>query len=407
MMTHSESHSTCDPVDRLAESFLKRLRRGECPSIDEYIEANPELADKIRELFPALLAIERLKSIDGADKERPPVTQPSLGTTSPAVLGDFRIVREIGRGGMGVVFEAVQQSLGRHVALKVLPPEFCSRPNFLERFRREARSAARLHHTNIVPVFGVGEHEGHHYYAMQFIRGQSLESVLVEARRLRGELEAVSPASAAARNPATGDEASIALGLLTNQFIVRSRADDPESMAATLVLADEIDPGVQTPSPPVQETNRGGVAVDSFSGHGDLPYYRAIAQVGLQVAEALAYAHDQGVVHRDIKPSNLLLDQAGHVWVADFGLAKLIGGDDLTGSRDLVGTLRFMAPERFEGNSDRRSDIYALGVTLYELATLRPAFAATDQPELIRKSSMRPRFSPDWSIAESHVTSKP
>ncbi len=247
MMTHSESPSNLDPVDRLAESFLERLRRGEHPGIDEYVEAHPELADRIRELFPALIAIERLKFSDGVDLERPPAGQHSLGTSTPTVLGDFRILREIGRGGMGVVFEAVQQSLGRHVALKVLPPEFCSRPNFLERFRREARSAARLHHTNIVPVFGVGEHEGHHYYAMQFIRGQTLESVMDEARRLRRELEGVSPAAAATRKPATGDEASIALGLLTNRFIVRSRADDPETMAATLALEPEIDPGVKPP----------------------------------------------------------------------------------------------------------------------------------------------------------------
>jgi serine/threonine protein kinase len=94
-----------------------------------------------------------------------------------------------------------------------------------------------------------------------------------------------------------------------------------------------------------------------------------VARVGLQVAEALAYAHGQGVLHRDIKPSNLLLDAQGKVWVTDFGLAKTDAHEDLTHTGDIIGTLRYMAPERFQGQSDPRSDVYGLGITLYELLT--------------------------------------
>src|SRR5262249_54309605 len=159
--------------------FLERYRRGERPSLAEYTEQHPELAERIRSLFPALLVMEELGG---------PVGQPTGsrdGSTTPSApipqrLGDFLLLRPVGSGGMGVVYEAIQESLGRHVALKVLPGHHLADPTRLERFRREARAAARLHHTHIVPVFGIGEHEGLHYYTMQFIRGQGLDSVLLE-----------------------------------------------------------------------------------------------------------------------------------------------------------------------------------------------------------------------------------
>src|SRR5262249_6484718 len=109
---------------------------------------------------------------------------------------------------------------------------------------------------------------------------------------------------------------------------------------------------------------------------------RAAARVALQVAQALAYAHGLGVLHRDIKPSNVLLDDRGTAWVADFGLARLEGDDALTAPGDVVGTLRYVAPERFRGQDDARSDVYGLGLTLYEMLTLRPAFDETDRARL-------------------------
>ena len=254
---------------------------------------------------------------------------------------------------MGVVYEAEQESLGRHVALKVLPSSALLNPTYLARFRREAQAAGRLHHTNIVPVFGVGECDGVHYYAMQFIQGEGLDKVLADVRRLRRPLGA---------GEALPTEGSVAHSLLTGQFNPPMAADPgkpnerPDSSSLTSRLS---------PCGPEAE------------------YYRGVARIGVQVADALAYAHRQGILHRDVKPSNLLLDLQGTVWVADFGLAKAEGTEELTHTGDIVGTIRFMAPERFEGKSLPQSDVYGLGLTLYELLTLRPAFDDTNKGRLI------------------------
>jgi hypothetical protein len=213
-----------DPVEVLAEEFAERYRRGERPSLAEYTARHPELADQIRELFPALVEMEQLGSVE-APRTGPFTPADSGSRAAPQQLGEYRILREIGRGGMGVVYEAVQESLGRHVALKVLPMHGLLSPTQRERFRREARAAARLHHTNIVPVFGVGEDNGIHYYAMQFIQGQGLDVVLEEVRRLRGC--SGTPARPAAV-PRRELSACVARGLVSGQF----RAPEPDDGAA-------------------------------------------------------------------------------------------------------------------------------------------------------------------------------
>jgi serine/threonine protein kinase/WD40 repeat protein len=351
-----------DPIEELADSFLRRFRAGERPDAEEYVARYPELAGQVRDLLAALVLMEQNPPAGG---------QGSTASTRPAdltgrQLGDYRIVREVGRGGMGVVYEAVQESLGRHVALKILPAGLNTEGQFLERFRREAKAAAGLHHTNIVSVFGVGEHEGTHFYAMQFIVGRGLDGVL-EAVRQRRERRAA----------ADGDAGSA----------VHSPAG---SGLSTLGLpAAEVTPI----SPGVRESAR----TEEPSELTDLPpgpYFRAVAQLGVQAADGLHYAHQHGVLHRDVKPSNLLLDARGTVWITDFGLAKTAGSDDLTSTGDLVGTLRFMAPERFRGEADARSDVYALGATLYELLTLRPAYADTDRLRLIERIQRTDRARP-------------
>ena len=186
--------------DELAEEFAERYRRGERPALQEYIDRCPELADEIRELFPAMVEIEQVEDHRGG----PAAVAATAKEVAPALgqLGDYRILREIGRGGMGVVYEAEQVSLGRRVALKVLPLQAARDRTILERFRREARAAARLHHTNIVPVYEVGQDGDVRFYAMQFIQGQGLDTVIDELKRLREHLRPV-PASLRSRDGTT------------------------------------------------------------------------------------------------------------------------------------------------------------------------------------------------------------
>src|SRR5262249_5181837 len=145
----------------------------------EYVEKYPHLAADLRDILPAMAEIEQVKQ--DADATAPPLTAPAPMLRE---VGDYRILREIGRGGMGVVYEAEQVSLGRHVALKVLTGQARLDTRHLARFEREAKAAARLHHTNIVPVYGVGSDDGLHYYVMQYIAGMGLDAVLAEMRRL-------------------------------------------------------------------------------------------------------------------------------------------------------------------------------------------------------------------------------
>src|SRR5262249_31366213 len=201
------------------------------------------------------------------------------------VLGDFRILREVGRGGMGVVYEAEQVSLNRRVALKVLPLAATLDPRQLERFRHEARAAALLHHPHVVPVHGVGCERGVHYYAMQLIDGCSL-AVVIDVLR-GGDPDGREPADAPGAAPTRP------LAALSTVPLRRGRA-----------------------------------------------HFRRVAELVVQAADALEYAHAMGVVHRDVKPANLLLDAGGNVWVTDFGLARLGEGPGLTVSGDLLGTLR-------------------------------------------------------------------
>lgn len=247
-------------------------------------------------------------------------------------VGEYRIIREIGRGGMGVVYEAVQEPLGRQVALKVITDDL-TQATRVDRFQREARIASKLHHSHIVPVFDYGTQQHLHYYAMQFIPGLSLDQL--------------------------------------QQRLQLARQNSTVEMARQETRTE---PGSSTKSN----------ISDLGTWHGaSLP--RRLAQLMLQAAEALAYAHEQGVMHRDIKPANLLLDENGHIWIADFGLAKLFTGDTLTESGFLVGTQRYLAPERLSDEGDASSDLFSLGATFYELLAGEPAFPATDLPKLMEQ----------------------
>lgn len=308
-------------IAQLADSFAERIRKGESPAVGEYAARYPEVAAKLQALLPVVALLEWLPAASGDEGD----CRAEANFLTPAEIGDFTIVREVGRGGMGIVYEAMQQSLGRHVALKVLLQPALLNPKHLERFRFEARAAAQLQHPHIVPVFGVGEFNGLHYYAMQFIRGRSLQEVVCALR----------------------------------DFDHDGKSGEPHAAESNIL----------TELPNWRRSSR--------------DYYRHVARIGLEAAEAISYAHREGVLHRDIKPSNLLLDAEGKIWITDFGLAKLEGTDGLTETGDLFGTLRYMAPERLEGVLDRRSDIYGLGATVYELLTLHTFQESNSRAQLV------------------------
>lgn len=355
-----------DPVEELGAEFAERYRNGENVSIDDYVRRYPALAEDIRELFPTIAAMERLSTKrirDAAMQDR----------SKPKQLGDFLIIDEIARGGMGIVYEAEQVSLNRRVAVKILPTQAFSRRKDVQRFYREAKTAANLHHSNIVPVFGVGEEKGQHYIVMQLIRGVGLDEVLNEIKRVFVE-------------GSSGDNASTSVTRFN--AIVKSAANlvesDIQHARSTHIQACEQDDTVEVPKQSARVANRLTRPTPLQASLGN-HYFRNVAKIGLQAAQALDYAHAHETLHRDIKPGNLILDEDGRVWVADFGLAKVVADNDLTRSGDIVGTIAYVAPERFEGKTTKSSDIYSLGVTLHEMLTLRKAFTGQDRMEVLNQ----------------------
>ena len=324
-------------VAKLSDEFLEALERGERPDAAAYAARFPEHAETLRQVLSSLEALQ----LHGDGEE-------SAAETLSGCLGDFRIVREVGRGGMGIVYEAEQISLGRRVALKVLPFAAALDAKQLQRFRNEAHAAACLHHQNIVPVYSVGYERGVHYYAMQFIDGRTVAEMIHDLRRDTGRQQSAASGSAIPDAIQAADQPTIDAAVATTQ-------------------KSTIDPD----------------------------FYRTVARLGVQAAEALEHAHQLGVVHRDVKPANLLVDPAGNLWITDFGLARAHGDPALTMTGDLVGTLRYMSPEQAltqRGPVDHRSDIYSLGVTLYELLALAPVFDGKDRHQLLRQiADQRPR----------------
>lgn len=327
---HRQSRSR-DSLEVLATQFAERVRRGEQPSMDQYLVSYPELADGIRELFPMVAALEQWKH----DREVTVLRSQVPEEFEIEQLGDCRIVREIGRGGMGVVFEALQGPLNRRVAVKLLPWRFSMVPRWQERFEQEAQTIARLQHSSIVPIYSFGTHEGYAYYVMQHVEGVSLARVI--------------------------------------QLL-----SEKESVVFSAVIDSDAEGGTPTSVRSVRRSGapRRGLRRDSW---------KSFARIGMQVAQALRYSHGKGVLHNDVKPANLLIDATGKVCMTDFGLAAEVNPEPDVGDARVNGTVRYMAPERFGGESNQTSDLYSVGVTLYELVSRQSAFNPEDRGELIEK----------------------
>lgn len=325
-----DSITDASQVARALEEYLASVDRGEPIPRDEFLEKHASLAGQ---LSPCLESLDMLY-------------QASLGFESPTRdreptkthrLGDYKLLRELGRGGMGIVYEAQQLSLDRRVAVKVLPFASLLDKRQLARFKNEARAAAMLKHPHIVSIFSTGVERAVHFYTMELIEGSSLDVVL--------------------------------------------RPRESTVLSGHVGATEGV---VQPPNSEVDTSPIGALSTDYSTNRK--AYYRRVAELVLQAASALTYAHDRGVIHRDIKPSNLLLDETGQLHVADFGLAYVRSDDKLTVSGDVVGTLRYISPEQLDGQiADERSDIYSLGITLCELLTLRPAYnSRPNRADLIR-----------------------
>jgi serine/threonine protein kinase len=284
-----------------------------------------------------------------------------MATAIPQRLGDFEIIREIGRGGMGVVYEARQVSLNRKVALKVLSGGLGLTPKAVQRFQREAEAAAKLHHTNIVPVYATGEENSTHFYAMELIEGPSLDHVI---RQMRAAASTAGPVSTPL-----------------------AHGNSPSSDLA------------QT-GPYVDGANIAGATsrLNSSSLGSGGGYFDTVARMIAEVADALDYAHKNGVIHRDMKPSNLLLSPSGRLSINDFGLARMLEQPGMTMTGEFVGTPAYMSPEQITAGRiplDHRTDIYSLGATLYELLILAPPFTGQSREQvlaqIVQKEPKAPR----------------
>ncbi len=395
----SEQHD----LGQLAEEFVSRRRQGERATIEEYAAEYPDLAEEIRDLFPTVIELEQLKVHKVFSSGGPAA---SIGPVPLHQLGDFRIIREIGRGGMGVVYEAEQESLHRRVALKVLGTQMGMSARQKARFRREAEVAARLHHTNIVPIYGVGEDKGLQFYAMQFIEGVPLN------RLIRAWREAADGGSSDPAAPSHSTAGSLTLVGAVQEILKAEAAADADTpsgrVSATLVDGAEDLATVPSPLMQVQLQERSAssgpprVFVQSQSEVAaglrpplavPLPrehraFWNEIVRLVIDVALGLEHAHHLGILHRDVKPANLLLDLTGSIWITDFGLAKMETQDHtITRSGDFIGTLRYVSPEQLHGQADPRSDVYSLGLTLFELLTLQPAFADEPLGEIMKRQT--------------------
>ncbi len=306
-------------LESIIHEFTMALRAGQHPTIQQYQDRYPHLADEIADVLSSISMIEQFKSASASTTG----SRQKLDSVSKLKqIGPYKILKEIGRGGMGVVFAAIHESLGRHVAIKVMPTPLMDGETHVQRFRREAQAAARLHHTNIVSVFEAGEGQGYHYYVMDFVDGESLNQVIDRLRSMN-----------------VG-------GAIAADLKTKAIANSSSNL----------------------EKNR----------------FRWAAKLAAQMADALSHAHSVGILHRDIKPSNMILDSTGRIWITDFGLAKDISQETaLTRTGDVVGTPQYLPPESLELKYDVRSEIYGIGLVLYEMLALKPAYTGSSPAELI------------------------
>ncbi|MHC5112378.1 MAG: serine/threonine-protein kinase, partial [Planctomycetota bacterium] len=390
---HGDTGDRNGEIARVLEDVLVRRSHGEEVDAKSVCASHPSLMPELEEQLAALEVVEaaaqraasgddegkeqsgdqadsaHLEDAPGSDWDEHSSSDAYAASNSSAYprMPGYRITGVLGHGGMGVVYRAVQTKLNRVVALKVLPAIVgIASPSAVARFRREAAAAARLHHTNIVPVHDFGESDDGYYYAMELVHGRPMDEVIryfrekhiltPDAEQLEHALEATSKSDAYASDDGLSK-------------VYRSELDLCAAQAAFSITAPKPD-----------------------------SYYRQVARWVADAADALHYAHGQRIIHRDVKPSNLLLSVDGRVMVADFGLAKNTDEKTMTRTGVMLGTVMYLSPEQAQSDKmrvDHRSDIYSLGATLFELICHRPVFLGNDEKQvlaaIINQEPVRPR----------------
>ncbi len=314
MSAASPDPSPTDTAEELLAAALQVLeQRGE-PGLQEFLTAHATHADALHS------GLERLRRMGLlAPPTAPPVERERYG--------EFRVVRRLATGGMGVVYLAEQTSLNRQVALKVVRPELLLSASARQRFQREVEAIARLQHPGIVPILAVGTEGTVPWFAMDYVAGLTIDELI---------------AGMAGKDPARAPGSAL-----------RSRFGD--------------------------RVGEGALATGTFAGS----YWEACVRIVLQIAQTMSHVHEQGIVHRDLKPSNVVVTPRGQALLLDFGLAHVQDLQRLTRAEAQIGSPAYMAPEQVRGEAvDERVDVYGLGVTLYQMLTTRLPFEATGNERL-------------------------
>jgi serine/threonine protein kinase/tetratricopeptide (TPR) repeat protein len=320
-------------LNELVSEYVDRMNAGEKLDPQQVLEQHPRRGPEILEELQVFLDID----------------EDEWAVSAFSTVGDFRLIRQVGRGGMGVVYEAWQTSMDRRVALKVLPAGIAADGKAFSRFMREAKTAGKLNHRNVVSVHAMGVHDATPYFAMEFVDGETLAQIL---RRLRA---------------AHGKEEE-RIGVL-------------QSLSRIVRRGSGVAPALEA-----ERSEASGQRVAFDADEVNLQYCLDVARAFAGVADGLQHAHAEGVVHRDIKPSNLIFDLEGHLRILDFGVARLEGQESLTGSGDLVGTPLYMSPEQAQVRKipvDHRTDLYSLGATMYEMLAWKPPFRGKDHQDTL------------------------
>ncbi len=367
-MTESE-HNSEDIIEQAVQRFVDGQLQGQHPDIDEFVKQYPEFESQIRQRIQNLQEINSLfdclMQADDSDFDDTTTKYELVGQT----LGDFEILKMIGQGGMGAVFLARQFSLDREVALKVISSVGGAQVKNLDRFKRESKVLAKISHPNIVPIYEVGHQGPYFYFAMEYVKGVSLDKILSSIRKAK-----------------SGDKASVVMHrCLEVQASIydNNRPDDDKPNGAEI----------------------------------DTDYIVEMSRIIVGMASALDYAHKKGILHRDIKPSNILISSDGTAKLVDFGLAKGQTQETITITGEFFGTPSYVSPEQIRKPEavDCRSDVFSLAATYYECLTLRPPFGGDTVNEILTKVISReaippkkycPRLSTDFNTVLLHALEK-